>query len=136
MNDDADCDWLLNQIKDIILKFEGRKQKFVAMVEVQITLDRYIKEDKDANSAFFDHFKLVVESYEHYGGSMGSDSGLIEQLNDTLDPDYPGIIPKGVDADEVQEWIRKRNKYQDKLKKQSRNKIYRYDFEEVLSEEI
>ena len=37
---DADCGWLLSQIKSSIFQFEGRKQKFLAMVEARNVLDK------------------------------------------------------------------------------------------------
>ena len=98
---DADCAWLLSQIQSIIFKFAGRKQKFLAIVEARTTHDRCKQRDEESNASFLDQFKTVVESYEHTGGSIGNDDGLIEELTDTNNPEHPGNIPTGSDADEV-----------------------------------
>ena len=64
-----------------------------------------------------------MESYEHSGGSVGNDDGMLEELTDTHYGDHSGDIPTESDADEVREWIKDNKKYNDRLKKKSRNNI-------------
>ena len=92
------------------------------MIDARYTLDKYRQHDKELNSTYFDHFKALVESFEHYGGSIGTDIGLLRELEDDTDPDHPGPLPTGSDADEVRKWIVDNNRYQEKLKKASRNR--------------
>ena len=48
----GDCAWLLNQMKDVMFKFEGHK-KVMAMVNVRIPLDRYRQHERKSNAVFF-----------------------------------------------------------------------------------
>ena len=59
------------------------------MIDARYTLDKYRQHDKELNSTYFDHFKALVESFEHYGGSIGTDIGLLRELEDDTDPDHP-----------------------------------------------
>ena len=41
---------------------------------------------------FFELFKTHVEVYEHFGGSLGKDQGLIDELKDKDDFNHPGAM--------------------------------------------
>ena len=103
MKNDTDCTWLLNQVKDTIYKFEGRQHKFFAMIEARSSLEACKHHEKETDWAFFDQFKALVKSFEHYGGTIGNDKGLIEELEDTNNADHPGDIPKMGDGNKVRE---------------------------------
>ena len=93
------------------------------MVEVRNVLDKCRQRDKESNAAFLDHFKAIVESYEHSGGSIGNDEGLLKELENTEDADYPGDVPATGTGEEVREWIKKKDKYVARLKKEARNRM-------------
>ena len=118
----ADCAWLLSEIKNVIFKFSSKKQKFLSLVDARIALDRIRQQEKESNSSFLDQFKVVVDSFEHYGGTIGNDRGLLEYLEDTKEPSHPGDIPEQGDGDDVREWFKKYLTYQNKLKKEARDR--------------
>ena len=57
-----------------------------------------------------------MESFEHFGGSLGNDSILIELYREDSDPDNPGPMPKGTNADKVCVWYVNLQKYEKKLR--------------------
>ena len=122
MKSDADCAWLINQVKDTIYKCEDRQQKFFAMMEARSNLETCRQHEKESDCTFFDQFKALVESFEHYGGIIDNDIGLIEELEDTNDADHPGEMPTLGDGDEVRRWVNEHNKYQSRMRKISRDR--------------
>ena len=99
------CVWLLRQIKAVMYKFEGQRDIFLAMGEAQSTLDRCKQQPHETNAVYFDQFKSLVDAFEHYGGTIGGDKGLMDALIDPNDPTHPGPIPTGNNADAVRLWI-------------------------------
>ena len=110
MKSNADCAWLLNQVKDTIYKFEGRQQKFFVMIETRSNLESCRQHEKETDCAFFDQFKALVESFEHYGVTIENDRGLIKELEYTNNSDHPGEMPTLGDGDEVRRWLTNHNK--------------------------
>ncbi len=83
----CDCIWLLTQIKGVMFKFEGQKEIFHAHVEARSRLETLKQKDSETTNSFLEQFQATVEAFEHYGGSIGSDRGLIRavqvELKDT-----------------------------------------------------
>jgi hypothetical protein len=117
----CDCVWLLQQIKAVMYKFEGQRDIFLAMGDARSTLDRCKQQPHESNAVYFDQFKSLVDAFEHYGGTIGGDKGLIDSLTDPDATDHPGPIPTGFGADEVRAWILLDARYKKKLLKQSRD---------------
>jgi hypothetical protein len=89
----CDCVWLLQQIKAVMYKFEGQRDIFLAMGEARSTLDRCKQQPHESNAVYFDQFKSLVDAFEHYGGTIGGDQGLIDSLTDPDASGHPGPIP-------------------------------------------
>ncbi len=115
------CAWLLRQIKAVMYKFEGQRDIFLAMGEARSTLKRCKQQPHETNAIYFDQFKSLVDAFEHYGGTIGGDKGLLDSLMDDNDLDHPGPIPTGNDADSVHAWIHDTCLYNKRLAKQCRD---------------
>jgi hypothetical protein len=102
-------------------KFEGQRDIFLAMGEARSTLDRCKQQPHDTNAIYFDQFKSLVDAFEHYGGTIGGDKGLLDALHDTNDLLYPGPIPTGSNATAVRDWIASNEKYNKHIAKLSRD---------------
>ena len=120
--DDVDCAWLLNEVKNVINKLEGKRHKFSAIVEARDSVHNFVQKEGENNSNYFENFKSLIESFEHYGGTIGGDHGLLEEITDKSDPDHPGEIPQGTDADKVRKWIENDMKYKQKVAAASRDR--------------
>ena len=94
---------------------------FLAMGEARSTLDRCKQQPHETNAVYFDQFKSLVNAFEHYGGTIGGDKGLIDALIDPDDPANPGPVPNGNGADEVREWITNRANYHKELARKCRD---------------
>jgi hypothetical protein len=117
----CECVWLLRQIKAVMYKFEGQRDIFLAMGEARSTLDRCKQQPHKTNAIYFDQLKSLVDAFEHYGGTIGGDKGLIDTVMDINDPDHPGPIPTNDDADAVRTWIKATSKYNQRLAKHCRD---------------
>jgi hypothetical protein len=117
----CECIWLLRQIKGVMYKFEGQRDIFLAMGEARSTLERCKQQPHETNAVYFDQFKSLVDAFEHYGGTIGGDKGLIDSLVDTSDSNHPGTIPIGSDADEVRAWISMTTAYNKQLAQRCRD---------------
>jgi hypothetical protein len=117
----CECVWLLRQIKGIMYRFEGQRDIFLVMGEAQSTLDRCKQQPHETNVINFDQFKPLVDAFEHYGGTIGGDKGLIDALIDPDDPEHSDPIPTGTDTDEVRSWISATAKYNNQLARQCRD---------------
>jgi hypothetical protein len=85
----CNCVWL-QQIKAVMYKFEGQRDIFLAMGEARSTLDRCKKQQPhESNAVYFNQFKLLVNAFEHYGGTIGGDQDLIDSLINPTAPGHP-----------------------------------------------
>ena len=89
---DKDCAWLLNQIKSAIYKFDAKRDIFYSLVEAIATLE-FTKQQKKTDEEFYDTFRSHVEAFEHFGGTIGNDDDLLDELRDEIDTEHPGDIP-------------------------------------------
>ena len=117
----CNCVWLLQQIKAVMYKFEGQRDIFLAMGEARSTLDRCKQQPHETNAVYFDQFKLLIDAFEHYGGTIGGDQGLIDSLTNDTDAGHPGPTPTGSDAAEVRAWILLDARYKKGVLKQCRD---------------
>ena len=115
------CVWLLRQIKGVMYKFEGQQEIFLAMGKARSTLERCKQQTHETNAIYFDQFKSLVDVFEHYGGTIGGNKGLIDALLDPTDPIHAGPIPTGNDADMVRAWISNTAIYNKRLARQCRD---------------
>ena len=123
----CDCAWLLREIKNIMFRFEEKKNMYLMVCESRASL-HYERQDKhETNSDYFDKFKATVEAFEHHCGPVGQETFLIQNLKNEFSKDPgngdPGNIPTGQDADEVREWYEKQMAYGKKLAKVSRDRM-------------
>ena len=82
---ERDCIWLQQVIKSIMYMFEGQAYIFDAMCSARKTLELYRQSDGQTLSDFYNNFKSLVEAFGHYGGSIGTDKGLIDYVEDVSD---------------------------------------------------
>ena len=90
---DCDCVWLLQSIRSTMYQFEGKKHLFVAMAEARTKLEKCCQRPGQDLTEYFHEFKQTVDAFEHYGGTLGMDLGLINSLISDEDDDYPGFPP-------------------------------------------
>ena len=119
----CDCIWLLTQIKGVMFKFEGQKEIFHAHVEARSRLEALKQKESETTNSFLEQFQATVEAFEHYGGSIGSDKGLMEAVKTELKDEDPGEYdPKWKDIDKVKDWIEKSKIFQRTITKTSRDR--------------
>ena len=64
-----------------------------------------------------------MEAYELHCGQLGSETSLVNHLENVKHPDYPGDIPETGDGDTVRDWYKKMVAYSDRLQKESRERM-------------
>lgn len=124
----CDCVWLLKAIRSTMYQFEGKKHLFVAMIEARTKLKNCNQKQGQNLTEFFHEFKETVEAFEHYGGSLGKDQGLINALIDVTDDECPGDPPEYDPHDPEESFLNAleyhtdMTTYRQKLEGTSRNK--------------
>ena len=98
-----DCAWLLKSIKHAIYKFDSKSDPFLSIVEARASLE-YSKQHDESEEEFYDTFRSHVEAFEHFGGSIGNNKGLIEELKDDTDSKHPGDMPE-TSIDDIKAWL-------------------------------
>ena len=116
--------WLLQAIKSIMYTtFKGQEAYiFNATCSARKTLELYCQGDGHTLSDFHNNFKsFLVEAFEHYGGTIGADKGLIDYVENISDFDHPGIMPEK--EEDLRKWIHAKEKYLlEKRETECRNK--------------
>ena len=104
-------------------KFDSKRDKFYSISEARSNLE-YSKQEKESNEEFYDTFCSHVEAFEHFGGTIGNNKGLIEEIHSDTDPDNPGAMPEGtaVTVAELTKWINDTAAYEAALRKKMREK--------------
>jgi hypothetical protein len=133
---DKDCAWLLNQIKSAIYKFDAKRDIFYSLVEAIATLE-FTKQQKKTDEEFYDTFRSHVEAFEHFGGTIGNDDDLLDELRDEIDTEHPGDIPdvSSATAAQFKTWIDKYIAYEKKIKAASRERYLAMMFLKKVSRE-
>lgn len=90
----CDCKWLLTNIRSTMYQFEGKKHLFVAMLEARTKVERCTQKPGQDLTTFFHEFKETIEAFEHYGGLLGIDLGLVNSLIDERHQGHPGEQPE------------------------------------------
>ena len=103
-------------------QFEGKRDPFHALVEARASLEHLKQGNYEYPDAFYEQFRGMVESFEQFGGTIGNDSLLIEDLTSETDPLNAGEIPTGTDADAVRDWITNKAKYDKTIKEKARQR--------------
>ena len=91
----CDCVWLLTSIRAVTYKFDEQRDVCLSLCEARWLLESKRQQPQDTDAAHFEDFKTLVDTYEHFGGSIGADSGLLCELRNEHknDKDSPGPIP-------------------------------------------
>ena len=118
-----DCAWLLKQIKNAIYKFDAKRDIFYSIVEARATLE-FVRQQKETDEEFYDIFRSHVLAFEHFGGSIGIDDGLMEALENKTDSNHPGPIPTDASTtvDDLRAWITKNEAYKKSLRAECRER--------------
>ena len=92
-------------------------------METRTTLEHTRQQD-ETEEEFYDTFRSHVKAFEHFGGNIGNDEGLILELKDESSPDHPGDMPDKTDTTlaEVKEWITKVKTYEIKIRAAARER--------------
>jgi Zinc knuckle len=93
---DADCSWLLKEIKAITFRFEGQRFIFLSLDDAHTALCTYYQGAEEPTLTYLHNFTNKVEVLEHYGGSFGVDPGLLaasQRLPFCPPPPLPGHAP-------------------------------------------
>ena len=109
----CDCIWLLTTIKGILFKFEGQKEIFHANIEARHHLDCLKQKEGKSTNSFLEQFQATIEAFEHYGGSIGTDKGLVKAVRAEMRSDEdPGDYPRTTnDANELRARIKKERNF-------------------------
>lgn len=75
---DADCSWLLKEIKAVTFRFEGQRFIFLSLDDAHSSLCAYRQQADEPILTYLHNFKNKVDVLEHYGGSYGVDPGLLK----------------------------------------------------------
>jgi Zinc knuckle len=75
--DKANCAWLLKEIRAIIYRFEGQRYIFLSLDDAHSDFRSYRQQSGEPLSEYLLVFKTKFDILEHYGGTFGSDKGLI-----------------------------------------------------------
>ena len=91
----CDCVWLLTSVRAVTYKFDEQRDVCLSLCEARWLLESKRQQPQDTDAAHFEDFKTLVDTYEHFGGSIGADSGLLCELRNEHknDKDSPGPIP-------------------------------------------
>ena len=79
-----------NQERDI--QICAKRYIFYSLVEARATLE-FTNQQKETDEQFYDTFRSHVEAFEHFGGTIGNDDDLLDELRDEIDTEHPGDIP-------------------------------------------
>ena len=63
---------------------------YLSMIEARSCLDRLYQDLQEKTAVLHDRFESMVDAFEHYGGAIRGEDGIIESPEDKNDPDYPG----------------------------------------------
>ena len=74
--------------------FDSKRDIFYSISEARSNLE-YIRQQKESDEGFYDTFRSYVDAFEHFGGSIGYDEGLIEELRNPADTNNPGNMSTG-----------------------------------------
>ena len=90
---ECNCVWLLRSIRAIMYKFEGQRDICLELLDAYSALEYCRQQPREATTAYHDIFKTIVDAYEHYGGRIGTEPGILEDIEDVNDFDHPGDMP-------------------------------------------
>ena len=125
----CDCVWFLQQIKSVMSKFEGEKQIFHANTEARARLEELKQKDSESPTSFLEQFQATIEAFEHYGGSIGNDKGLIAAVAVKMQNSNPGEYDKTTtDADVLRAWTKKDRVFRTSVEKVSRDRSLAMSF--------
>ncbi|KAL7572189.1 hypothetical protein ACA910_005537 [Epithemia clementina (nom. ined.)] len=88
----ADCIWLLKEIKGIMFSFESQRYVVSSLDSARVTLWTCQQGPEETLADYLHHFRTNVEAFEHYGGTIGNDTGLIDFVKAL--PDAPTAADK------------------------------------------
>ena len=134
-DNNKDCAWLLKEVKNAIYKFDSSRDIFYSIAEARSNLE-YLKQNKESEDEFYDMFRNHIEAFEIFGGDIGNDRGLIEEITDASDPNNPGPMPTDSSGtvDELKTWIKDTNKYKEEVRKKVRERYLAMMFLKRLTE--
>ena len=120
-DNECDCVWLLKTVRSITFQFEGHKNFFLANMEARTSIERCHQNPQETTADFFERFTSIVSAFEHYGGTIGNDEGIIADLKKQHVHDDPGPAPEILLDDEAKDikaliWnLRKRQNHEKRV---------------------
>jgi hypothetical protein len=85
---EGDCVWLLNNIKGIMLRFEGQQSLFLSLDDAMSNLFLFRQGPDMSLFTYKTEFENLVDVFEHYGGTIGAYPALI------------ALVPKRIKEDD------------------------------------
>ncbi len=95
-NQECDILWLLKEIQSVMFKFDDHSEPFLAMDNARDSLSGCKQEEGESVSNFLQQFQSHMDAFEHYGGTIGGDKGLMKSVAG----EYASEMPKELDHTE------------------------------------
>ena len=89
----CDCIWLLKSVRAIMYRFDDTSFLVVSLANARHALDTFQQGQRQSNNAYYEEFKACVDAFEHHGGTLGRDHGLVASLTSEKHKDHPGPPP-------------------------------------------
>ena len=70
------------------------KDPYLSMIKARSALNQLYQELQENTAVFHNRFVSMVDAFEHYGGTIGGEDGLIKSLEETNDPGHPRKDPQ------------------------------------------
>jgi len=81
---ESDCVWLLNEIRGVIMKFEGQRYLNLSLREALYNFTHYKQYPGVSLAMYLEEFRMIVDTYKHYGGQIRAELGLLKVEDQTL----------------------------------------------------
>ena len=84
--DSNDCVWLLQEIRAVMLNFDEKQERFVALINAQRQFFNCRQGPHQSNADFLETVKIWASAIEYYGGSLTEHYNLIPELDEAGQP--------------------------------------------------
>ena len=128
-DDTCDCIWLLKTIRSVSYQFDEQKDIFLANIEARAKLENCQQRSTETTAQFFEQFNTLVDAFEHCGGTIGQDKGLLLAMEDRSHQGHPDQMPGPVSGEDattalqkLREHITHCRTYESKIHKQCRDR--------------
>ena len=93
--EDGNCAWLLEEIRQAMFNFSSGRYMLKSMFEAKLDILKF-KQGRLQLAQYFDRYLQQIHTFEHHGGSIGQDPGLlnyVDQWNEDVIDAHPGDAP-------------------------------------------